>query len=367
MTRITWLGALSLAPLVFSQWSCNALDCGPGTIERNGSCEVADSSAPPETPFCGNGTHYDDNSQSCISDLPPTVCDPMTSSEVPQPDGTILCVGTGGVMGCDMGCPAADTGKVTVCGYLSDVETDADISDGPNGGAQCDPGNPTASGPCSITLSFYDALAFAQNPTTTAPLTPELLTINDCGHFVAKNIPAPATGYLAVGVDDIDNANNDNYTLAGVAIPATSALQRKGLQTYAVRNSTDDKWSMSAGVAQNFSALGAYVPIFKHREVPVSGVTVTANGSPVPANNQYFFTDTDPASRTMVVPSSTQSSTGANGTAIVINTPLVNHSGQGGSIDSCSWPSDLAAAIGGVYFVQLRETEDADGVTCPKQ
>jgi len=360
MTRITWLGALSLAPLVFSQWSCNALDCGPGTIERNGSCQVADSSQPPETPFCGNGTHYDGPSQSCISDLPPTVCDPMTSSEVPQPDGTILCVGTGGG-GCELGCPAADTGKVTVCGVLYDAETDDEIKDGT--GTPCDPGSPTSSGPCSITLQFYDALAFAQNPTGTTPVTPELLTINDCGHYVAKNIPAPGTGYLAVGVEDL--APNDNYTLTGVAIPAMSGLQRKGLKTYAVRNSSDDKWSSGAGVAQNFSQLGAYMPIFLYGDVPASGVVVTSNGSPVPTNNEWFFSDTDPSERAMIVDAATQPATGANGSAIVINTPLVNHSGQGGEPTGCVWHSDLAAAIAGVYFVQTVSAEQMDGTECP--
>lgn len=360
MTRITWLGALSLAPLVFSQWSCNALDCGPGTIERNGSCEVADSSAPPETPFCGNGTHYDDNSQSCISDLPPTVCDPATSSEVPQDDGTILCVGTGPV-GCSLGCPAADTGKVTVCGVLKDAETDDDIKDG--SGAPCDPGSPTATGPCSITLQFYDALAFAQNPTSTTPLTPELLTINDCGQYVAKNIPLPATGYLAVGVEDIDP--NDNYTLAGVAIPATSGLQRKGLNTYAVRKASDDKWSTDAGLAQNFSAMGAYMPIFLYKDTPVSGVVVTSNGTPVATNTEWFFSDTDPTERSMIVDAATQPATGPDGTALVVNTSLVNHSGQGGEPTNCVWHSDLAAAIAGVYFVQTVSAEAMDGSDCP--
>ncbi len=360
MTRITWLGTLSLLPLLLAQSSCNTLECGAGTIERNGACQVPDGARPENPAYCGNGTHYDDNEGGCISDLPPTVCDPLTSSEVAQDDGTILCVGTGS--GCGLGCPSATAGHVTVCGSLYDAETDDAIGGG--AGTPCDPTNATTSGPCSITLQFYDALAFAQSPSTTPPVTPEKLTINDCGNYVAENIPAPATGYLAVGVDDIDpSPSADNYALAGVAIPASSGLRRDGLKTYAVRNSSDMKWLTDAGITGTFGEKGAYMPIYLYGDVPAPDVVVTANGSPVPAASEFFFKDTDPYERAMLDPAAVM--TGANGSAIVINTPLTDHSGQGGEPDGCVWHTDLAAAIAGVYFVQTVSAEVSGGAACP--
>lgn len=356
---ILTINALLLAPLAFSQVSCTQLECGAGTVERDGECVRADDARPTE-PFCATGTHYDDVERGCVADLEPTVCGPNTEAIVLD-NGVIECRGTGEA-GCGITCPAPAAGKVSVCGWLKDAETDDLIGGMGEDGARCETMTPRpTTGPCSIEVQFYDALMFAGNPTGTPPLQADEIIVNTCGRFVAKNLPAPALGFLAIGLDDYEGAP-DNYFLGGVAIPSSAGLREDDLDVYAVRQTSNMLWSDATPIA-DLGLRGAYMPIFTHKGTPVADVVVTENGSPQPTED-FYFSDADPFERTTIAPA--QNSTGANGSAIVVDSALVNHSGQGseGELEGCVWPSDLADAIPGVYFVQARHSEDALGATC---
>jgi hypothetical protein len=361
MTKTIFLLSALLAPLAFSQVSCTQLECGPGTTEKDGQCVLPNDSRPDSPTYCGEGTHYDDASRGCISDLPPTVCEEDTTIADVGPDGVTTCVGIGGVGGCDIACPSPDPGKISVCGWLRDAETDDLIGGMGEDGSRCDPLNRPATGACAIEVDFYDALMFAGNPTGTPALEPDELVTNNCGRFTAKNLPAPALGFLAIGVDD---GTATEYLLGGVAIPSMANLKRDDLDVYAVRTSSDTKWSESALTPfGSFHARGAYLGIFTHRGVPVEGVVITENGSPQPSED-YYFDDTDPFERTNI--DSSRTSTGPNGSGILVDSALVNHSGQGseGMLEGCMWPTDLGDAIPGVYFVHPRHSEDAMGDVC---
>jgi hypothetical protein len=270
-----------------------------------------------------------------------------------------------GPSGCGA-CPAPDPGKISVCGWLRDAETDDLLGTISSSWQDCATMNPRpTSGPCAVDVSFYDALMFAGNPTGSPPLQPSRLTVNTCGRFIAENLPSPALGFMAVGVDDHSPGAADNHVLSALMFSSMSNLKLDDLRVYVVRHTSDDKWTTSAGSpfgSSTFAARGAYLPIFRHRGVPVAGVRVTENGESQP--DAYYFSDLDPFERTTIDPA--QASTGPNGSALLVDSALVNHSGEGseGLLEGCVWPNDLADAIPGVYFVQIRDSEDANGDLC---
>ena len=79
---------LSLAALSALSLSCDAIECGEGTIEQNGACVPADTVNTND--LCGEGTYYDDGTFACLPEFPPTVCGPNTSwTSTTAPSGTI--------------------------------------------------------------------------------------------------------------------------------------------------------------------------------------------------------------------------------------------------------------------------------------
>lgn len=337
--------------LMLGGGGCEQGVCGVGTVDRNGVCEAVVNPPGPPT-CCGPGTYFEPTILQCAPEYPPMECDSESAIEVPGPDGVIDCIGTGMTECGPIPCPVPSGGKLSVCGRLHDIETSQPIV-GANTGAACDPDVPEASGPCALELQFYDALQFAGDPTGATPLPYDRLRVNDCGYFAAENIPAPALGFLGIGVDDAGSA--DSYALSGVAIASVAGAREPDLTLYATRRTTDEMWTTSAENpygASTFSEHGVYVAIFLDENGPVEGVVVTQNGSPQPASD-YYFSDTDPLMRSTVDTSLT--STGPNGTALLGDSQLVNHSGTGGGIPAnCQWPSNLADAIPGVVFIQER-------------
>lgn len=282
--------------------------------------------------------------QSATSDGAPGLGD----ATPPADADLITCAGQGPQVCSPMPCPAAGTGNVRVCGRLVDLETSQPIAVADPSGGCCDPTAPTIDGPCGVTIR----LAGVQ------PSPPQDVRINDCGYYMVL-APAPPTGYLSLVVDDV--GPSDDYAPAAVSIPSSSGLIRSDLSLYALRRSTDEKWTQTAGDpfgGQTFSEFGVFVQIFLHDNgQPGAGVTSTANGSPL-SSDVYYFSDTDPALRTTVATG--QSATGANGTALLVNAPLVNRSGTGGNLMAgCEWSTGISTSMAG--YAMVGET----GVVCP--
>jgi hypothetical protein len=365
MTSIkTWLVVVSLAPVALSQVSCADIECGEGTIERDGQCVPAEGVSP-DNNFCAAGTHYDANMGGCVSDFPATECQEGTTEAIVDPEtGVVTCVGIGGGGGCDIPCPQPDAGKVVVCGWLRDAETDELLGGMSESGARCDVDNPTDTGPCSLQIEAYDALTFAGDPTGTPPLPTDQIIVNNCGRYVIDNAPAPALNFIGVAADDNENGTVDNVVLSGVVIPSSPGLRYDGLDAFVVTNASDTKWSGQAGLTgQTFGERGVFMPIFSHKGTPIEGVVVIENGSTQPSED-YYFSDTDPFERSMVDPA--QSSTGPNGSGLLINSQLTQHSGQGseGMLEGCQWPENLATSVAGLYFVSRRESIDSNDEVC---
>ncbi len=322
--------------------------CGHGTVDRSGVCEVWDPNGPSQ--WCGTDTHFDGETQTCVPDYPRTTCDPSSTATVTGYDGNLVCVSEVGP--CAYTCPETDPDRVTLCGLLVDFENGSPVGTPSFHPGVCDPSSPSSSGPCALSVSFYDAVAFAQDPSSAQPLRPGDLTVTDCGNVVAHNLPVPPSGLLAVLVDDAGPLDDYDASTVVVATRAGDWIGNESL--YAVRRATDQSWTQSAGdpfAGQSFGDVGVYVPTFRWHLAPVSGVGIAGDGSTA----AYFFSDAAPEQRTTV--NATQTRTGVNGTALVVGTPAANYQAFGGPA-GCSWPALVGPAPRGVVAIA-----DLDG-TC---
>ncbi|RMH41306.1 MAG: hypothetical protein D6689_11505, partial [Deltaproteobacteria bacterium] len=270
--------------------------------------------------------------------------------------------GIGGGGCATIACPTPDGGKVSLCGQLYDVQTGMMIRDPDADGSPCE--SPTADGPCSLSVQVYDPLAFAGNPTATPPLPADFISVDNCGHFVAKNVMVSFSGFMAIAVDDA--GATDARRLTGIAFPVQVGEARKGLRAFSLASSTDQMWTTTAGEPfgsdKTFVDKGVYGVVFFHPDAatgaPVEGVTVTAGGTTRP-DDDFYFSDTAPLSRSTVDPALDR--TGPNGMALMVNiSGLPFLSGVGGDIgDNCEWQSESAASIAGVLFFRESFTHAA--------
>lgn len=258
-------------------------------------------------------------------------------------------------------CPSAAADKVTLCGRLYDVQTDAKIRAAVPRFASCGSGDEATDGPCQLELRFYDALDFASNPTTTPPLAVQTFHMDDCGRYVAENIDRPSLGFLALVVEDA-TAAPDDHRMTAMAFAVSSAEVRENQRSYVVRKSTDVKWSADVGLgASTFVDLGVLMSIFYHGDAPVAGVTVNSNGT-ARAGDDYYFSDTEAKLRYTVTASGP---TQANGATLLLNSSLVQHSGLGAEPVGCVWPSEIGVAVPGVLWVLPQVAELSGGGACP--
>lgn len=342
--------ALGIAAL--SNVACKQVECGAGTIEVDGVCQAGDE---PGTPECGAGFIYDTETGRCEPDYGldggnQGICDPTTTVAVVDDAGITHCIGTGtSTCAADLPCPPPSAGQMSICGRVLNVRNtlplDDDVAEG---------------GPAEgILVSAYEPLSFADNPSATPPIM--TVPADTCGRYVMENVQVPATGFIAIAVDDDPGSGEDLYLLTGIAFPAAAGTFSPTV-AWVTELALVEAWGAAAG--QDFVTEGVYLPIFLNPEVapypsdymegtPVMGVKVT-EGTTVFADRDFYFSDAEPLLRETIAPA--QDSTGVNGSALMINTGLVNHGGTGGEGD-CSWPNNLGAAIGGVVFVQERHLE----------
>lgn len=358
-----WTASLAITIGGLASVGCDALDCGPGTIEKNGSCAPADDD--PSAAQCGAGTVLGPSGKCEAEEV--VVCDPDTTVEQEDPaTHVITCVGTGET-GCNspIACPAPSAGRITICGRLYDTQTGAPIEDAGATGAVC-PGTPTADGPCSLKMQFFDAVEFAGNPTGATPQTPAGgLTIDTCGRFRASDLPEASLGFMGVAVDDA-NGTADRHKLTGVALANGDALPARNVSAYATRNETDTTWTSGAALAgQSFATRGALLMVFRHRGEGVADVTARRGNQAVP-NDDYYFTDASTLTRNNVDTATGRNKTGMNGAVLVLDAThaVSSYDGVGGEPATCQWPSNLAAAVLGVVFVQHKDAVQG-GALCP--
>jgi hypothetical protein len=257
-----------------------------------------------------------------------------------------------------LACPAPSSGtKQTICGQLFDLENGARFGD-TSVGTACTPN--ATSGPCSLVVTPYDAIAFGQNPVGTVPLAHDALYIDSCGRYRIENIDVNGVGpFLALSVDDAAGPGPAGTTVQTAVVTRTYPGAATGqLEAWVASSATTTQWTATGGPAL---ADGVFVPVFRAHMLgtpntdpfePQSGVTVMRNDNPV---SQYYF-DAASIERTTIDPAAV--TTGANGTALIANAMIAEslaYSGMGGLADptNCRWPSQVGMALPNIVFVEI--------------
>jgi len=265
---------------------------------------------------------------------------------------------------CWLPCPEPSSGKNTLCGQVLDFETNQPIAVADPTGRSCEeiPAG-ERNGPCSMSVAIYDAIGFAQNPTGTQPLPVDSVTMNDCGRYVAVGIPTPALGYVAVAIDDAAGSQDDTWVQTAniYAIGPGDRLDR-GL--YAVAATTDVEWTATAGdpfAGETFATHGVGAEIYICGGEPLAGVQLGNDGGVDPAHD-FYFSDSDPWTRSTIDPA--QNVTGADGTVLLAESAVVDHTSSTLQCGSCVWEPAPVKAIPGLALVAEHIAVDDNGNPC---
>jgi hypothetical protein len=315
------------------------------------------------TAKCGPFTEL--HGDTCVPMFPPTTCDPDSTQPDTDPGtGVTTCIGTGAA-GCStkIACPAPSGGKQTICGQLYDFETGQPFAAPGATGAKCAAGGTT--GPCSLGIRAFDAVALAMNPTGTAPLATDPLYIDDCGRFRLAEVSQPGGPFVALAIDDATVGPGGSTSAVGVATAKGAGVTTKDVEGFIVRGAVAGAWGGPS------LANGIYAPIYRGHSIGLdlaSGVTFTFGPMATPpptmtdTNRDFYFGGTATTRTTL---DGTANATGANGTALVSGANLGEiYSGRGGLPGGCMWDIHAGAAIPGVVFVQIFRPIAIPGMTC---
>jgi hypothetical protein len=250
----------------------------------------------------------------------------------------------------ELPCPAPDADRFMICGRLIDLETSQLIT------------GPTAS---LVQVSFYDALAFAQNPLTAPEFS---VTPDACGRFVSSSaghhgVAVPDTMYIAIGVDDVGTPfpGGDFVSTGGLAV-AEAGGKKSAFHAYTTHETTAAAWSgaMSPSLVEQGVFAGIFIdtskpPVGIYNGTPAQGVKLTADVTVVAAKDFYF----DDAGALLRSHIGSLDAAGADGTALFVQGSLQSYSGAGGTSAGCSWPSAFATTSPNAILVNEYES------TCP--
>ncbi|HEY4241928.1 MAG TPA: hypothetical protein VGM88_19045 [Kofleriaceae bacterium] len=350
MTRSPiWL-LLAIAGGAAAGAACKDLDCGDGTVERDGACVPSDQTV--GTASCGpNTTLVGDQ---CLPSTPPTMCDPATTMAIVNDAGVTVCYGTGGG-GCStpIACDAPTDGTETVCGQIYDLATDLPFQ-GAATGAQC--AGTETTGPCALAIQAYDGQMFATDPSSATPLATGSVYIDDCGRFRVPNIALPASPLLGLGFDDrnaADRGPTGVTNAVGIATSRGANMAFDGIEGWIADPATTTAWATSGAPT---IAEGYFVPIFRGHSTgrdDEAGVTLTRNGTP-PDGDAYYFT-AGQANRTTIDTGATVTS--GNGAVLVDHANLGESLAYTGTYDvlpaGCKYESHVGATLAGIVLVQI--------------
>ena len=161
-------------------------------------------------------------------------------------------------------------------------------------------------GPCGLTLEMFTKTAFLEADPMAMP-TP--VTVDDCGRFKAKGLPADAQPDLVLRVSGTNMSPTATLILNRTAVP-------KPVRAPIVPNESSVAWSSAAGVPPGTTA--AYLVQFPTNGTDRSGWNVQIN-STVPMQQPtapfaFYFAGDAPFATLMP----TQTQTGPSGTAIAV-------------------------------------------------
>jgi hypothetical protein len=349
--------------------ACKSIECAPGTIERNGTCQPADETT--GTAKCGPFTVL--QGDQCAPQFPPTICDPATTTPNVDPaTGVTTCIGTGAAS-CSgaFACPTPASGKQTVCGQLYNFADNTKFAAANATGVQCTAA--TTTGPCALQMAAFDAVNYLSAPTTTAPQATGAIYIDDCGRYRIPDITPPAGPVIAIGLDDAGMPFGPSgvTVTTSIALPTQADTKTANVEAWIVDVTTVGTWQATGGP---MLANGIYAAIFRTHTCDAtgtctgdafanqSGVTITENSAPKAANDSYFAAE---AGRLHI--DAAANLTSIDGTALYTPASLAAaYSGSGGLSDNanCVWETHAAGTVPGAVFMQVYRPTSKPSKTC---
>ena len=232
-------------------------------------------------------------------------------------------------------CSTPASGKSCITGQLTDIATTEALRAVFNIGLTC--GHGAIGGPCDLTLGAHDVVSYATNPAGDPALTSGGTVVDGCGRFRFSDLTVPSSGFVAIAVADAPGSDGHMPT-AGLR-PLGANQQVDGVGAVVAESTTVTAWSL---LGQTDFSSGAILLSYSTGGTATAGVTVSHSGS---VGALRYFSDTD-TQRLLV--DSAATSTGANGSALVVNAPFQTYSGIGGESDGCVWTSANMVTIQGV-------------------
>ena len=233
----------------------------------------------------------------------------------------------------ELSCAVPAAGKTCLSGRLFEVENDRPLRAFVEPGRTCTTG--ALGGPCDLRLTAYDAISFAQDPLSAAPLAIGETLVDGCGRYRLANVDPPTFGQTMLVLDD--EPGKDDASVISTRTTAIAANQRiDAFDHFAIDRTVDTAWTLLAGASfgGSFAGVGSILLLYVSSATPVAGVTVNRNGDASGPVTRYF-SDTQASSRFAV--SASAISTGANGAALVAKGGTATYTGAGGAV-GCTWP-----------------------------
>lgn len=256
-----------------------------------------------------------------------------------------------------MPCPDPAPGAFSLTAQLYDLERAAPLRADDPTAAACDPGNPSADGPCAACVAVYVRDELVADRVAAAPLDARAITVDDCGRVCAESVAAPIGEALVVLVGDCGAVDRVVPTLHALA--ADPGARVDGARLDVAPRATEIRWTAAAGVTSSVVADGACVVTFVGDDEPAIGVRVTLDGAAAPS--AYYFAD-DGITLAQLDPS--RDATSDNGAAVVRGCAGVV-GGFGQEPPGCAWTTARVWPVPGAMWVQRKDARfTSSGASC---
>ena len=174
----------------------------------------------------------------------------------------------------------------------------------------------------------------------------------------------PASGFLAVVVDDARSQAKDDFAPVAAVFEVTAEVRVEDRDAFALRWTTDATWTAAAGDpfgGVSMVAHGAELVRFLRAGDPTSGVEVTDElGDPLGA--AHYFSDAV-ESFSEIAPD--QDQTGVNGSALIAPEGAVSMGAEGGLPAECVWLEAVVEPLAGTLLVtDWIALVEASGAVC---
>lgn len=263
-----------IATLMMVFQSCHTIECGDGTVEKNGECvPLSFVQNDGGADFCSPGSHWNPETQKCYID-PSEVCGKGTEV-IWSEDGTYFtCESTGGpsLPECpeaQPGGPICITGKIKYfinpsneTQLMTTEITDASLLD-------------------QMEIVAYDPLEYASNPSSVEPLGYATIDAT-LSAFIVTDILVPTQGYVAIVVRDknwVRDSEAVNWPFTGYAYKARAGENIEGSDAYAIPTTQLEVWEteLSDYISCPEGGIydcGTWIGIYREKESlnPVDGV-----------------------------------------------------------------------------------------------